>query len=68
MLTRRAAKFCVEPWSAFSKISHHYPETIWKGASIVSWSESQPEVPNDPDDGDEDDKPPVFLTGHTPSP
>ena len=42
MLTRRAAKFCVEPRSPFSKISHHNPKTIWKAPNIVSWPECQP--------------------------
>ena len=41
MLTRRAAKFCVEPRSPFSEISHHDPKTLGKPPSIVSWPECQ---------------------------
>ena len=41
MLMRRAAKFCVEPRSPFSEISHHDPETLGKPPSIVSWPECQ---------------------------
>ena len=35
MLMRRAAKFCVEPRSPFSEISHHDPKTIGKPPSIA---------------------------------
>ena len=57
MLTRRAAKFCVEPRSPFSEISHQDPQTIGKPLNIVSWPECQPEFPDDadaefPDDAD----------------
>ena len=41
MLMRRAAKFCVEPGSPFSEISHHDPKTLGKPPSIVSWPECQ---------------------------
>ena len=41
MLMRRAAKFCVEPRSPFSEISHHDPKTLGKPPSIVSWPECQ---------------------------
>ena len=51
MLMRRAAKFCVEPRSPFSKIFHHNPKTIGKPLIIVSWPECQPEFPSDGDDG-----------------
>ena len=42
MLTRRAAKFCVEPRSPFSEISHQKSKTIGKPSNIVSWPECQP--------------------------
>ena len=51
MLMRRAAKFCVEPRSPFSYISHHDPKTLGKPLIIVSWPECQPEFPSDGDDG-----------------
>ena len=41
MLMRRAAKFCVEPRSPFSEISHHDSKTLGKPPSIVSWPECQ---------------------------
>ena len=41
MLMRRAAKFCVEPRSPFSKISHHDSKTLGEPPSIVSWPECQ---------------------------
>ena len=50
MLTRRAAKFCVEQRSPFSKISHQDPETLGKHVIIVSWPECWPEFPSDGDD------------------
>ena len=52
MLMRRAAKFCVEPRSPFSEISHQESKTIGKPPNIVSWPECQPEFPSDGDDGD----------------
>ena len=51
MLTRRAAKFCVEPQSPFSYISHHDPKTLGKRLIIVSWPECRPEFPRDDDGG-----------------
>ena len=51
MLMRRAAKFCVEPRSPFSYISHHDPKTLGKCLIIVSWPECRPEFPNDDDGG-----------------
>ena len=51
MLIRRAAKFCVEPWSPFSYISHHDPKTLGKRLIIISWPECRPEFPNDDDVG-----------------
>ena len=39
MLTRRAAKFCVEPRSPFSEISHQKSKTIGNPRNIVSWLE-----------------------------
>ena len=36
MLTRCAAKFCVEPRSPFSNISHHDPKPLGKLLTIVS--------------------------------
>jgi len=51
MLTRRAAKFCVEPRSPFSYISHHDPKTLGKRLIIVSWPECRPEFPRDGDGG-----------------
>ena len=51
MLTRRAAKFCVEPRSPFSYISHHDPKTLAKRLIIVSWPECRPEFPRDDDGG-----------------
>ena len=45
MLTRRAAKFCVEPRSPFSEISHQESNTIGTPPNIVSWPECQPEFP-----------------------
>ena len=51
MLTRRAAKFCVEPRSPFSYISHHDPKTLGKRLIIVSWPECRPEFPRDDDGG-----------------
>ena len=65
MLTRRAAKFCVEPRSPFSYISHHDPKTLGKRLIIVSWPECRPEFPSDADD---DGAPTIFLSGQTPSP
>ena len=47
MLTRRAAKFCVEPRSPFSNISQHGTNTLGKLANIVSWPECRPEFPSD---------------------
>ena len=47
MLTRRAAKFCVEPRSPFSNISQHDPKTLGKLLIIVSWPERRPEFPSD---------------------
>ena len=68
-LTRRAAKFCVEPRSPFFYISHHDLKTLGKHLIIVSWPECRPELPNDPD-GDDDggDALTIFLSGQTPSP
>ena len=51
MLMRRAAKFCVEPRSPFSEISHQESKTIGKPPNTVSWPECQPEFPSDGDDG-----------------
>ena len=51
MLARRAAKFCVEPRSPFSYISHHDPQTLGKRLLIASWPERRPEFPNDNDGG-----------------
>ena len=51
MLTRRAAKFWVEPRSPFSYISHHDPKTLGKRLIIVSWPECRPEFPRDDDGG-----------------
>ena len=42
MLTRRAAKFCVEPRSPFFYISHHDPKTLGKPLIIVSWPQCRP--------------------------
>ena len=39
MLMRCAAKFCVEPRSPFSCISHHDPKTLSKPVNIVSLPE-----------------------------
>ena len=47
VLTRRAAKFCVEPRSAFLDISHHDPETLGKSVILVSWPECRPGFPSD---------------------
>ena len=47
MLMRRAAKFCVEPRSPFSYISHHDPKTSGKPLVIVSWPACPPEFPSD---------------------
>ena len=47
MLMRRASKFCVEPRSPFSEISHQESRTIGKSPNIVSWPECQPEFPSD---------------------
>ena len=52
MLTRFVTKFCVEPRSPFSEISHHDPKTIGKPPNIVSWPEGQPEFPDDAADDD----------------
>ena len=51
MLIRFVSKFCVEPWSPFSNISHHDPKTLGKPLIIVSWPECQPEFPSDGDGG-----------------
>ena len=67
MLTRRAAKFCVEPRSPFSEIFHQESKTLRKPLIKVSWPECQPQFPDDVD-GDDDDAPPIFLSGQTPSP
>ena len=47
MLTTSTAKFCVEPRSPFSNISHHDPQTWGKPLIIVSWPECRPEFPSD---------------------
>ena len=52
MLTTPAAKFCVEPRSPFSNISHHDPKTSGKRLIIVSWPECRPEFPSDGDGND----------------
>ena len=54
MPTRSASKFCVEPQSPFSGISHKESKTIGKPSNIVFWPECRPEFPND-DNGDDDD-------------
>ena len=54
MLTRRASKFCEEPRSPFSNISHQDPETIGKPPNIVPWPECRPEFPKDAADDDDD--------------
>merc|ERR1712023_258888 len=41
MLTRRASKFCVEPRSPFSEISHQESKTIGKPPKIVPLTECQ---------------------------
>ena len=51
MLTRRAAKFCVEPRSPFSYVSHHHTKTLGKRLVIVSWPACRPELANDDDGG-----------------
>ena len=51
MLTTSAAKFCVEPRSPFSNISHHGPKSLGKPVIIVSWPECRPEPPSDGDGG-----------------
>ena len=51
MLTRRVAKFCVEPRSPFSNISHHDPKASRKLLTIVPWPECRPEFPGDGDGG-----------------
>ena len=68
MLTRSASKFCVEPWSLFSNISHHEPKTIGETPNLVSWPECRPEFPDDGDDGDDDDAPTIFQSGLSPIP
>ena len=55
MLTRRTAKFYVEPRSPFSYISHHNPKTLGKRLIIVSWPECRPEFLRDHDSGGGDD-------------
>ena len=47
MLMRRAAKFCVEPRSPFSEISHQESKTLGKPLTVVSWPECRPEFPSD---------------------
>ena len=64
MLTRRAAKFCIEPRSPFFYISYHDPKTLGKRLITVSWPECRAEFPSDADDG----APTIFLSGKTPSP
>ena len=70
MLPGFVSKFCVEPRSPFSNISHHDPKTMWETSNIVPWPECQPEFLNDADgDGDGDGgAPTIFLSGQTPSP
>ena len=50
MLTRRATKFCVEPRSPFSNISHQESKTIGKPSNIASWPECRLEFPGDSSD------------------
>ena len=68
MLTRRAAKFCVKPWSPFSYISDQDAKTWGKRLIIVAWPECRPEFPSDADGDDGGDAPTIFLFGQTPSP
>ena len=58
MLIRFVSKFCVEPRSPFSNISHY---------DIVPWPECQPEFPDDADDGG-DGAPTTMPSGKSPSP
>ena len=68
MLMRRAAKFCVEPRSPFSEISHQESKTLGKPPNIVSWPECQPEFQDDADDDDSGDASTIFPSGQTPIP
>ena len=52
MLMRRAAKFCVEPRSPFSEISHQESKTLGNPWIIVSWPECRSEFPSDGGGGD----------------
>ena len=38
------SKFCVEPQSPFSYVSHHDPKTLGKPPNIVSWLDCRPEL------------------------
>ena len=67
MLMRFVSKFCVEPRSPFSNISHQDPKTIWKTPNIVSWPECQPEFPGDGGGGD-GGVPRTLPSGQTPNP
>ena len=52
MLTRRATKFCAEPRSPFSEISHQESKTIGKPPNIGALPECRPEFPSDGGGGD----------------
>ena len=54
MLTASASKFCVEPRSPFSNISHHDSNTSGKPVNMKSWPVCRPEFPDDTDGGGDD--------------
>ena len=62
---RTVSKFCAEPQSPFSNISHSNPKTLGKPLNIVSWPKRRPKFPSD---GGDSNFPTTLPPGLTPIP